>query len=147
MKFNLPRKNLSLSCKSEVQEKGSQPPHDKKKKHKKPGKWTKIRDFIKNQQNQDQPDEITYSFLHFAKKRAQRQKKGRTGEKKEEENYWKKTSPIKTFISNRVVMFHLKRKRSKIIMACIKLKAYQPREEAEVKIKKGRKNSAWLTVF
>lgn len=66
-------------------------------------------------------------------------KKGRAGGKKRE--LWK-TSPIKTFISNRVVMFHLKRKRSKIIMACIKLKAYQPREEAEGKMKKGRKNSA-----
>lgn len=49
-----------------------------------------------------------------------------------------KTSPIKTFISNRVVMFHLKRKRGKIIMACIKLKAYQPREE-EGKIEERKK--------
>lgn len=68
-------------------------------------------------------------------------KKGCAGEKKKK-RIIEEISPIKTFISNRVVMFHLKRKGSKIIMACIKLKAYQPREEAEVKIKKGRKNSA-----
>lgn len=42
----------------------SQPPHEKKTKHK--GNLIKqiSRDFIRNKTKQDQPDEITYSFLH-----------------------------------------------------------------------------------